>query len=56
MTHCTNLLLAGALLAGCVSNEPLSVVTYNAGLAVGFVPGANERASTTAAALVDLEA
>jgi hypothetical protein len=56
MTRRVCLLLAATHLAGCVTNDPLSVVTYNAGLAVGFVPGANERAPGTAAALVELEA
>jgi endonuclease/exonuclease/phosphatase family metal-dependent hydrolase len=36
--------------------ESFSVVTYNAGLAIGFVPSANERADGTLQAIADLDA
>lgn len=45
-----------ALLAGCGSTESGTFVSYNAGLAVGFVPGANERRDSTAAAIAGLDA
>ncbi len=44
------LLLPLLLLVGCQA-QPFSLLTYNAGLAVGFVPGADERAASTAAAV-----
>lgn len=42
--------------APVVPAEPFTVVTYNAGLAVGFVPGAESRAPLVAEALKDVEA
>ena len=53
--------LSGAL-AGCPSAtpdpdpQPITLTTYNAGLAVGFVPGAVERTPGTAAAIGALDA
>ncbi len=53
------------LLTGCPSGdddddsaatEPLTVVTYNAGLAVGFVPGAEDRAPKASGAVAGLAA
>jgi endonuclease/exonuclease/phosphatase family metal-dependent hydrolase len=49
------------LLFGCPSEtpepaEPLTFATYNLGLAVGFVPGANERAAAATTATLDLDA
>jgi endonuclease/exonuclease/phosphatase family metal-dependent hydrolase len=44
-------------LLGCpAGDEPLTLVTYNAGLAVGFVPGAQERAAGTSDAIAALDA
>lgn len=43
------------LLVACGGGE-FTVATYNAGLAVGFVPGANERAPATAAAIAEIDA
>ena len=50
------LLILPTLLTGCPPAEPLTVVTYNAGLATGFVPGAQERAEGTSAAVAALPA
>lgn len=50
------LLLFALTLAACSGPAPLSVVTYNAGLAIGFVPGAQERAEGTSAAVAALDA
>ncbi len=41
--------------AGCGKSEPLTFTTYNAGLAVAFVPSANERAPVVADAVAKLE-
>lgn len=38
------------------ADEPLTVVTFNAGLAVGFVPGAEDRASKASEAVAGLAA
>ncbi len=43
-------------LTACGGADPVTYVSYNAGLAVGFVPGANERAEPTSAAVAALEA
>jgi len=47
-------------MAGCPEDDPTPVsftaVAYNAGLAIGFVPSAEERAPITTQALVDLSA
>ncbi|MCB9673781.1 MAG: endonuclease/exonuclease/phosphatase family protein [Alphaproteobacteria bacterium] len=46
-----------ALLAGCGNPVPSGTfVTYNAGLAIGFVPGANERTDAVAGAIATLDA
>ena len=50
-----------SLLPGCPgegddADEPLTVVTFNAGLAVGFVPGAEDRASKASEAVGGLTA
>ena len=51
------LLLSLVAVVGCPEEEggPLTVVTYNAGLAEGFVPGAVDRSPKTAAAIGDLD-
>jgi len=49
-------LLLSLLLACSGGADPLTFVTYNAGLAEGFVPGANERAPATIAAIGALSA
>ncbi len=48
--------LLALFLIGCGGTDPFTAVTYNAGLAEGFVLGASERAETTAAATVALDA
>lgn len=51
--------LAGLLIAGCGKKdddeprEPVTVATFNAGLAVGFVPGAESRTPIVAQALAE---
>ena len=45
-----------ALLAGCGSTPSGSFVTYNAGLAVGFVPGSVERQNSVAQAIAGIDA
>jgi endonuclease/exonuclease/phosphatase family metal-dependent hydrolase len=45
----------GLVLSGCADGD-VSFVTYNAGLAVGFVPGASTRGADTAAAVAALDA
>ena len=49
-------LALAVLLAACPANEPTTYVTFNAGLAVGFVPAANERAQGTSDAIAALDA
>lgn len=44
------------LLATLACNGPMTVATYNAGLALGFVPGAEDRAQPTADAVASLDA
>ena len=44
------------LLAACGGGGPITVVTYNAGLATGYVPASPERTPLTAAAVAELEA
>ncbi|MCP4810322.1 MAG: hypothetical protein GY913_04830 [Proteobacteria bacterium] len=44
------------LLLALACNSPMTVVAYNAGLAVGFVPGAEDRAQETADAVGALDA
>jgi hypothetical protein len=44
------------LLVGCPADEPTTYVTFNAGLAVGFVPAANERSQGTSDAVAALDA
>jgi endonuclease/exonuclease/phosphatase family metal-dependent hydrolase len=44
------------LLVACGGGGPLTVVTYNAGLATGYVPASPERTPLTAAAVAGLEA
>jgi endonuclease/exonuclease/phosphatase family metal-dependent hydrolase len=51
-----SVLSVALLLGACSGPAPLSVVTYNAGLAVGFVPGAEERSAGTSAAVAALAA
>ena len=54
----TLLAAVGLALAGCKKDEqptPLTFTTYNAGLAVAFVPSANERAPVVAEAVADLQ-
>lgn len=49
-------LFAAFVLVACGGkSEPLTLTTYNAGLAVAFVPAANERAPDTAAAVTALD-
>lgn len=48
--------LFALFLVGCGGTDPFTAVTYNAGLAEGFVLGASERAEATAAATVGLDA
>lgn len=53
------LLVLLTLLIGCPTADepqPLTFATYNLGLAVGFVPGANERAPAATDAVLGLEA
>ena len=51
------LLLAAMLCTGCpTAPEPVTFVTYNAGLAVGFVPAAEDRTDLVASALAGLQA
>ena len=58
MPRCLAILPAvvALLLSSCSGPAPLTVVTYNAGLAVGFVPGAEERSVGTSAAVAALDA
>lgn len=44
------------LLSACSASGPEVLTTYNAGLAIGFVPGAEDRAPATAAAIGALDA
>jgi len=48
--------ILAALLVGCGGGEPITAVTFNAGLAEGFVLGASERATVTAEAAMAIEA
>lgn len=48
-------ILTALSLTACGKSEPFTVSTYNAGLAVAFVPAANERAPDTAQAVAALE-
>ncbi len=48
-------LICAVALAGCGSSD-VTFVTYNAGLAVGFVPGANERSAPVSQAVAGLDA
>jgi len=56
MARAMTLILAILALGGCKKEEPpsFSVATYNAGLAVGFVPGAEDRAAGTSDAVAGL--
>ncbi len=48
--------LLACLIGGCVQSQPMSAVTFNAGLAVGFVAAASTRAELAAEAAAGLDA
>lgn len=50
------MILLTSLLAGCSGQPSGTFITYNAGLATGFVPGSVERQNTVAEAIAGLDA